>query len=399
MLEVNPNLRGGRVENHLGPPHPQFTRPRFEPRSPRPQQSSSSNTTSALANYATEAVVNTNINFNNMEGDTSVKIEPEEDLEYNFHKEERFEIKSEIDLPIKSEEVFKEEFTDYQQPEYFQGSITFPPIKEELPSGFELPIKSEEGFKDELDHYQQPECWSGPPTFLPRKGELPGVACVEKAYEEGECIKLAQKFDNSIKHVRTRTKRLCKEEGCAKWRLKGATSTEFVDLPIGKFEFQASDLNGAREKKVCCNIVGINTASVRSYFPAYRFGHLSFRFVDNPDDAESQLGQSEIDLPIKSEEGFEEEVTDYQQPEYFQGSITFPPIKEELSSEIDILIKSEEDFKEDLGYYQQSECWPGSTTFPPIKGELPVKTSRKPQIIKSDSTILYFSDKKQWINM
>nr|CAD7567921.1 unnamed protein product [Timema californicum] len=34
--------------------HPRFTRPRFEPRSPRPQQSSF-NTTSALANYATEA--------------------------------------------------------------------------------------------------------------------------------------------------------------------------------------------------------------------------------------------------------------------------------------------------------------------------------------------------------
>nr|CAD7398890.1 unnamed protein product [Timema poppensis] len=34
--------------------HPQFARPRFEPRSPRPQQSSF-NTTSALANYATKA--------------------------------------------------------------------------------------------------------------------------------------------------------------------------------------------------------------------------------------------------------------------------------------------------------------------------------------------------------
>nr|CAD7259921.1 unnamed protein product [Timema shepardi] len=34
--------------------HPQFIRPRFEPRSPRPQQSSF-NATSALANYATEA--------------------------------------------------------------------------------------------------------------------------------------------------------------------------------------------------------------------------------------------------------------------------------------------------------------------------------------------------------
>nr|CAD7262805.1 unnamed protein product [Timema shepardi] len=33
---VNPHLRGGRVEYHLGTPPPQFTRPRFEPRSPRP---------------------------------------------------------------------------------------------------------------------------------------------------------------------------------------------------------------------------------------------------------------------------------------------------------------------------------------------------------------------------
>nr|CAD7199333.1 unnamed protein product [Timema douglasi] len=55
LEEVNPHFRGGRVENHLGKNHPQFTRPRFEPRSSRPQQSSF-NTTSALANYATEAV-------------------------------------------------------------------------------------------------------------------------------------------------------------------------------------------------------------------------------------------------------------------------------------------------------------------------------------------------------
>ncbi|CAG2060644.1 unnamed protein product [Timema podura] len=47
---MNPHLRGGRVENHLGTP--QFTRPRFEPRSPRPRRSSST----LLANYASEAV-------------------------------------------------------------------------------------------------------------------------------------------------------------------------------------------------------------------------------------------------------------------------------------------------------------------------------------------------------
>nr|CAD7265582.1 unnamed protein product [Timema shepardi] len=53
LEEMNPHFRGGRVENHLGKNHPKFTRARFEPRSPRPQQSSF-NTTSVLANYATE---------------------------------------------------------------------------------------------------------------------------------------------------------------------------------------------------------------------------------------------------------------------------------------------------------------------------------------------------------
>nr|CAD7577532.1 unnamed protein product [Timema californicum] len=46
LEEVNPHLRGGRVEKPFRKNHPQFTRPRFEPRSPRPQQSSF-NTTSA----------------------------------------------------------------------------------------------------------------------------------------------------------------------------------------------------------------------------------------------------------------------------------------------------------------------------------------------------------------
>nr|CAD7448171.1 unnamed protein product [Timema bartmani] len=104
-----------------------------------------------------------------MEGGTSVKIEPEEDLEYNLQQEEKFEIKSEIDLPIKSEEAFKEEFKDYHQPDSWTGPITFPPIKEELPSEVDLPIKSEEGFKEELNYYRQPECWPGPTEELPVK--------------------------------------------------------------------------------------------------------------------------------------------------------------------------------------------------------------------------------------
>nr|CAD7605123.1 unnamed protein product [Timema genevievae] len=73
-----------------------------------------------------------------MEGETSVKIEPEEDLEYNLHQEEKFDIKSEIDLQIKSEERFKEELNYYQQPECWAEPISFPPIKEELPATFLL---------------------------------------------------------------------------------------------------------------------------------------------------------------------------------------------------------------------------------------------------------------------
>nr|CAD7407567.1 unnamed protein product [Timema poppensis] len=52
--EVNPHLRGGRVENHLGTPlsvHPTEIRTSISPSS-----AVELNTTSALANYATEAV-------------------------------------------------------------------------------------------------------------------------------------------------------------------------------------------------------------------------------------------------------------------------------------------------------------------------------------------------------
>ncbi|CAG2060140.1 unnamed protein product [Timema podura] len=107
-----------------------------------------------------------------MEGGTSVKIEPEEDFEYNLHQEEKFEIKFEIDLPIKSEECFKGEVNYYHQTECSSRPITFPPIKEELPSENDLPIKSEEGFKEELNYYQQPECCPGSKTCLPIKEEL-----------------------------------------------------------------------------------------------------------------------------------------------------------------------------------------------------------------------------------
>nr|CAD7203310.1 unnamed protein product [Timema douglasi] len=58
LEEVNPHLRGGRVENHLGktpPVHPTEIRTSISPSS-----AVELNTTSALANYATEAAVELN---------------------------------------------------------------------------------------------------------------------------------------------------------------------------------------------------------------------------------------------------------------------------------------------------------------------------------------------------
>nr|CAD7266401.1 unnamed protein product [Timema shepardi] len=54
LEEVNPHLRGGIVESHLGKNHPQFTRPEIRTLI-SPSSAVELNTTSALANYATEA--------------------------------------------------------------------------------------------------------------------------------------------------------------------------------------------------------------------------------------------------------------------------------------------------------------------------------------------------------
>nr|CAD7194375.1 unnamed protein product [Timema douglasi] len=54
LEEVNPHLQWRESGKPFRENHPRFTRPRFEPRFPHPQLSSF-NTTSALANYATEA--------------------------------------------------------------------------------------------------------------------------------------------------------------------------------------------------------------------------------------------------------------------------------------------------------------------------------------------------------
>ncbi|CAG2060764.1 unnamed protein product [Timema podura] len=64
----------------------------------------------------------------------TVKIEPENSLEYNLNQEMNLEIKTELGTPIKSEAVFKEELHDFEQLEYEPDSKSFPPIIEDLDS-------------------------------------------------------------------------------------------------------------------------------------------------------------------------------------------------------------------------------------------------------------------------
>nr|CAD7588903.1 unnamed protein product [Timema genevievae] len=64
----------------------------------------------------------------------TMKIEPEDSLEYNLNQEMNLEIKTELGTPIKSEAVFKEELHDFEQLEYEPDSKSFPPIIEDLDS-------------------------------------------------------------------------------------------------------------------------------------------------------------------------------------------------------------------------------------------------------------------------
>nr|CAD7197224.1 unnamed protein product [Timema douglasi] len=89
-----------------------------------------------------------------MEGNTSaVKIEPKNDMEYNLHQDAKLIMETELDMPIKSEEIFKEEVVDNQQLEYGTNSILISSIKEEV----DVPIKSEVVLKEEVIDNQQLE--------------------------------------------------------------------------------------------------------------------------------------------------------------------------------------------------------------------------------------------------
>ncbi|CAG2057626.1 unnamed protein product [Timema podura] len=188
----------------------------------------------------------------------NVKTEPEEDLEYNLLHEEKFEIKSEIDLPIKSEECFKKEVQDYQQPEvqdyqqpevqdyqqpeYGSRPITFPPIKEELPVMpkyfFYLPFCAllftgapEQGAEGKRqgnlklsslighDGTTQTKYKGEMYLFVQNKSLRREITYVKKRCEEEGCSKQARGRGKCIKHGGS--KWTCKEKGCSKWALKG----------------------------------------------------------------------------------------------------------------------------------------------------------------------------------
>nr|CAD7412223.1 unnamed protein product [Timema cristinae] len=102
-----------------------------------------------------------------------VKIEPEDDLEY-LQREVNLAIKTEIDIPIKSE--FDEGLQCYQQQRGQQPLMPFPSIKEELHKSnlteTDLKVKSEKVCKEDDKLYQQQGFGPVPLTFPPIKDEF-----------------------------------------------------------------------------------------------------------------------------------------------------------------------------------------------------------------------------------
>nr|CAD7417162.1 unnamed protein product [Timema poppensis] len=119
-------------------------------------------------------------------------------------------VMSEIDIPIKSEENFKEEFHDYQEPKCSPGPITFLPIKEELPKHPEnLTLSSLTG-----------QCRTSQTI---NKGLVSDSTTNKKngATQEDNFYKQAEGRSKRLKHGITSVKRECEEEACSKWARKG----------------------------------------------------------------------------------------------------------------------------------------------------------------------------------
>nr|CAD7460556.1 unnamed protein product [Timema tahoe] len=169
-----------------------------------------------------------------MERETfTVKTEPEDDLKYILHYEEKFEIKSEIDILLKSEENFKEEVHDYQEPEYSLGPLTFPPIKEELPKhpgnfilstlpgqcGTSQNIYKElvsDSIPNNINGATQEEDNFSIKALFSSKRFGYRLTSLKKICEEEGCSKWARKGSKCLKHGGTEARYWCKQEGCSK---------------------------------------------------------------------------------------------------------------------------------------------------------------------------------------
>nr|CAD7448381.1 unnamed protein product [Timema bartmani] len=137
-----------------------------------------------------------------MERETiTVKFETEENLEYDIHHEDKFEIKSELDLHINSEECIKEEVHDSQQPECLPELIILPSIKEELPKHQVLSLLGQYGTSQTIF-----------------KGVI--LDSVENkinkvTHEEDKFYKYPKGGGKSLRHIVTCVEKICDEKGCS----------------------------------------------------------------------------------------------------------------------------------------------------------------------------------------
>nr|CAD7459580.1 unnamed protein product [Timema tahoe] len=147
----------------------------------------------------------------------TVKIEPEDSLEYNLNQEMNLEIKTELGTPIKSEAVFKEELHDFEQLEYEPDSKSFPPIREDLDIGLKSSIKILGSLPDSNQDYESDKFQ---PLIIPVMKELQSNSECSNFTEQFGCSQV--KIKSEISSLKPKRKRAtCKEEGCSTYALKG----------------------------------------------------------------------------------------------------------------------------------------------------------------------------------
>nr|CAD7408903.1 unnamed protein product [Timema cristinae] len=186
LEEVNPHLRGGRVENHLGKITPNS--PDRDSNLDLPVLSSRAQhnkRVSQLRHRGGRGNLNTNTHKNGIASPTISLLwlgsdRLSEHMMYSaLHLRNKAEPTSlsEVDLPIKSEESLKGEVHDNEKPDFCPVPNTFPPTK------------------NELDDYQEPECCMPPKTFPPIKEELHDES--DALYYVDKTVKTEMKFYDS----------------------------------------------------------------------------------------------------------------------------------------------------------------------------------------------------------